>query len=111
MKIIFKFWIALVILIILSPAGIILPGYFKAGSAWGEWSADEIYKLAGYIPQGLQKLAGLWSAPIPDYVFKAWEEKGLPHLSFAYIISAVAGVGVTVIVVMGIGKLLARKGD
>lgn len=111
MKIIYKFWIGIAILIILSPLGLILPEHFKAGSAWGEWGADEMQKLAGYIPQGLERLAGLWSAPIPDYAFKGWEEKGLPHISLAYIISAAAGAGVTVMTVLFIGKMLAMKGD
>ena len=56
MKIITKLWIGLGVLIILSPLGIILPEHFKAGSAWGEWGADEMQKLVGYIPQGLEKV-------------------------------------------------------
>ena len=111
MKVTTKLWIGLAMLIILSPIGLILPEHFKAGSAWGEWGADEMQKLVGYIPQGLEKLASLWNAPIPDYAFKGWEEKGLPHLSFAYIISAIVGIGITILMVIGIGKLLAKKGD
>ncbi|MFH0796856.1 MAG: PDGLE domain-containing protein [Candidatus Omnitrophota bacterium] len=111
MKIITKFWIGMAVLIILSPLGLILPEHFKAGSAWGEWEAGEMQKLAGYIPSGLEKLSGLWNAPIPDYAFKGWEEKDLPHLSLAYIISAIAGIGIIIFVVMGTGKLLAKKGD
>jgi hypothetical protein len=111
MKITTKFWIGIAILIMISPLGLILPEHFKAGSAWGEWGADEMQKLVGYIPRGLEKLSGLWSAPIPDYAFKGWENKGLAHLSFAYIISALAGIGIIISVIMGIGKLLAKKGD
>jgi len=109
MKVTTKFWIGLAILIILSPLGLILPDHFKAGSAWGEWGADEMQKLVGYIPQGLERLASLWSAPIPDYAFKGWEEMGLARLSLAYIISALIGIVITVIVVMVIGKVLAKK--
>ena len=111
MKVTTKLWIGLAMLIVLSPIGLILPEHFKAGSAWGEWGADEMQKLVGYIPQGLEKLASLWNAPIPDYAFKGWEEKGLPCLSFAYIISAMVGIGITILMVIGIGKLLAKKGD
>ncbi|MBU1153762.1 PDGLE domain-containing protein [bacterium] len=111
MKITTKLWIGMAILILLSPLGLILPEHFKAGSAWGEWGADEMQKLVGYIPQGLEKLASIWKAPMPDYAFEGWEEKGLTHLSFAYIISAVIGIGVIAITVMGIGKLLAKKDD
>lgn len=111
MKTTTKFWIGLAVLIILSPLGLILPEHFKAGAAWGEWGAEEMTRLVGYIPQGLEKLSSLWGAPIPDYAFKGWEEKGLPHLSFAYIISAVVGIALTVAVVFGLGRMLTKKDD
>ena len=111
MKIITKFWIGIAVLIVLSPLGLILPEHFKAGAAWGEWGADEMQKLVGYIPHGLEKLSGLWNAPIPDYAFKGWEEKGLPRLSFAYIISAVIGIVIIVVVVLIIGKIFTKKGE
>ena len=109
MKITTKFWIGMAVLIVLSPLGLILPEHFKAGAAWGEWGINEMQKLAGYIPQGLEKLSSLWSAPIPGYAFKGWEEKGLFRLSLAYIISAIAGIGLAILIVMGIGKLLIKK--
>ena len=68
-------------------------------------------KLVGYIPRGLEKLSSLWNAPIPDYAFKGWEEKGLPSLSFAYIISAVIGIAIIVAVILIIGKILTKKGE
>lgn len=111
MKIITKFWIGLVVLIILSPLGLILPAHFKAGGAWGEWGTDEMKKLVGYVPEGLEKLSDLWKAPVPDYAFKGWEEKGLSHLSFAYIISAALGICIIILVVTVIGKILSKKGD
>jgi uncharacterized membrane protein len=108
MKITTKLWIGLAVLALLSPLGLILPEHFKAGSAWGEWGSDEMQKLVGYIPQGLEKLSSLWSAPMPDYAFKGWEEKGLLQLSFAYVISAIVGILVIVLVIMAIGKLLVN---
>jgi hypothetical protein len=110
MKITTKLWIGLAVLILLSPLGLLLPELFKAGGAWGEWGVDEIGKLVGYVPKGLEKLAPLWNAPLPDYAFKGWEEKGLSHLSFAYIISAIVGMAVIVMVALLIGRLLTRKG-
>ena len=109
MKIAMRLWIGLAILILLSPIGLILPERFKAGSAWGEWGAEEMLKLAGYIPQGLERLAGLWSAPMPDYAFRGWEEKGLATLSLAYVISAAIGIGVIALVAALIGRILAGK--
>ncbi len=72
MKISSKLWLGILILALLSPLGIIIPEYFKAGSAWGEWGVAEIQKLAGYIPRGLERLSSLWQAPLPDYAFKGW---------------------------------------
>ena len=93
----------------LSPLGLILPDHCKAGSAWGEWSVDEMKELVGYIPRGLERISSLWNAPLPDYAFKGWEEKGLVHVSFAYVISAIVGITLTVVVVLLLGKLLSRK--
>lgn len=111
MKITTKLWLGIVILIGLSPLGLILPEYFKAGPAWGEWGVNEMQKLIGYIPKGLEKLSGFWKAPMPDYAFKGWEDKGLPRLSFAYIVSAAAGILLIVIVILIIGKIFVKKGD
>lgn len=111
MKLTAKLWIGIVILILLSPLGLVIPEYFKAGSAWGEWGSNEIAKLTGYIPQGLEKLSNLWKAPLPDYAFNGQEAKALPHQSFAYIISAIVGVGVVVLAAFIIGRFLAKKGD
>lgn len=104
-----KLWVGIALLIILSPLGLIIPELFKAGSAWGEWGSDEIQQLVGYLPHGLEKLSNLWNAPIPDYTFKGWGEKGLPYLSAAYIMSAVSGIGLTVLIVFLIGKVLTKK--
>lgn len=109
MKIIAKLWVGLGILILLSPLGLIIPDHFKAKDAWGEWGADGVNELVGYVPQGLQKISGVWSAPLPDYAFSGWEEKGLGNLSFAYIVSAVAGIALAVCLVLLLGKLLCRK--
>ncbi len=104
-----KLWIGLFALIVLSPLGVILPHFLKARSAWGEWGADETHRLVGYVPQGLKNLANLWTAPLPEYAFKGWEGKGLPQLSFAYIISAILGIGLTACVMYLFGKFLEKK--
>jgi hypothetical protein len=111
MKTTTKFMIGIAVLVVLSPLGLLLPAHFKAGSAWGEWGADEMQKLVGYAPKGLEKLSSLWSAPMPDYAFKGWEEKGLSHLSLAYIVSAILGIIVIAIVVLLIGKTLSRGNE
>ena len=109
MKITSKLWIALGILVLFSPLGLILPDRFKAGSAWGEWGVDEMKELVGYVPAGLKKLGNLWNAPLPDYAFQGWEEKGLTHLSFAYIFSAILGAALIALVVWLMGKILIKQ--
>ena len=104
-----KLWIGIVALIILSPLGLILPYHFKAGSAWGEWGRDEIHKMTGYLPQGFQSLSERWKAPMPDYAFQGWEGKDLSSMSFAYIISAVAGIAIIAGVTLVIGKVLTKE--
>ena len=104
MKITAKFWIGLAVLVVLSPLGLIIPRHFKAGSAWGEWSADEIRQLLGYLPQGLGRFSSFWKAPLPGYTFKGCQEKG-------YLISALAGGILVLLIAWLIGKALAKKGD
>ena len=111
MKLTTKLWIGIAALVILSPLGLMLPEYFKSGSAWGEWGVDEIQKIIGYAPKGLVKLSSLWKAPLSDYAFSGWEEKGSAGLSFAYIISAIIGIAAVVIIALLAGKWLAKKGD
>jgi len=106
-----KLWIGLGVLAIASPIGLYLPDKFKAGAAWGEWGADEMKELVGYVPAGLEKLSSLWNAVMPDYAFKGWEEKGLGHLSLAYVVSALMGIAIITGVMLLLGKLLARKGS
>ena len=109
MKTVTKLWIGLGLLAVISPIGLFLPDKLKAGSAWGEWGADEIKGLIGYIPGGLEKLSSVWNAVLPDYAFKGWGDKGLGQLSFAYIISAIVGIALCVGGAWLLGKLLSRK--
>lgn len=67
-------WPVLAILAIFTPFGVL-----AAGSAWGEWSVDEFlhpetrqqiaaasggHELPEQVPEGLQRLARLWTAPM-----------------------------------------------
>jgi len=103
-------WIALGLLALLSPLGLIVPDHFKAGSAWGEWGAEEMTSLVGYVPNGLSRLSAFWNAPMPDYAFHGWESKDLAHLSVAYIVSALLGIVVIALVFALLGRFIT-KGD
>lgn len=82
----------IIVLICLSPLGLL-----TAGTAWGEWGADEISsvttggKALGFVPKGM-KNGFNFSALLSDY-----SVKGLPD-KFGYILSAVAGVAILLIV-------------
>ena len=111
MKLTARLWIALGVLALLTPLGLILPDRFKAGGAWGEWGPDEIQKMTGHVPQGLARLGSLWKAPMPDYAFRGREAKGLTHLSLAYIVSALLGAAIITFAAWWIGRCLVKKGE
>lgn len=102
-------WVGIGVLLLLSPLGLILPGHFKAGDAWGEWGPDSLKELVGYIPQGVQRLSGLWRAPLSDYALGGGGEKGLGSVSFAYIVSALLGILTIVCMTLLLGRLLRKK--
>ena len=80
------------VLIAASPLGLL-----ATGTAWGEWGADEIAEIVtdgkalGYTPTGLE--TG-WSmnVPMPDYTMEGMNE------TLAYILSAVIGVALLIII-------------
>ena len=103
-----KMWLGIALLALASPAGILLPARFDAGSAWGEWSAAELGRMLGYLPQGMQRIGGLWRAPLPGYGFHGTGHPGLGGQSFAYVVSALVGVAVVAAVVLVVGKLTLK---
>ena len=82
-------WVALVVLIFATPLGLLAPG-----TAWGEWSAEQLRGLGlSFVPQGLRELGGLWGAP-----FKSYNLPALGNSSAGYLLSAVVGIVVVGIV-------------
>ena len=82
-------WTGLAVMIVLVPVGLLAPG-----TAWGEWSAGKLSSLGlSFIPQGMAKLSGLWSAPMPGYNLPA-----LKNSNLAYILSGIVGTAVIGIV-------------
>ena len=97
-----KFWLAwgaLGLVALATPIGLL-----ASGTAWGEWGAAELKTMGlSAIPQGLQKLAGWWPAPMPDY--------GLPRMAavIGYIFSAFAGIILIVMLSWLLGRRLSSK--
>ena len=81
-------WIALGVVALLSPLGLI-----ATGDAWGEWGAEDFMAATGldYVPQYIAH-GFTWNALLPDYSLA-----GLPDI-VGYILSAVIGIAVMTIV-------------
>jgi len=104
-----KIVIVLLALCLITPVGIILPMFFNAGDAWGEWSAETVKDLIGYVPQGLAKYSDVWKAPLTDYTVNS-SDNSVIHQSGYYIVSGIIGATITYIVMLIISKLLIRNG-
>ncbi len=82
-------WIGIVVLIVASPLGLLAPG-----TAWGEWGTKQLKERGlEVVPAGLEKLSGLWGAPLAGYNLPV-----LGNTNMGYILSAVVGIGVIALV-------------
>jgi len=103
-----KLWLGIALLALISPMGIIIPQWFGAEGAWGEWRIDTIEKATGFVPEGMKRMAGIWKAPLPDYALPV-DRKGPAIESFGYLLSAIIGIVLVIGVMYSITKLLGRK--
>ena len=99
----------LLLLCMLTPVGILLPAYFNTGDAWGEWSAETVKELVGYVPKGLSKYSDLWKAPLHEYSVNS-KDKSMVHQSGFYIFSGIIGATLTFVVMLLISKLIVKNG-
>ncbi|MCX7963103.1 MAG: cobalt transporter CbiM [Candidatus Sumerlaea chitinivorans] len=105
-----RFWIATVALLFLAPAGLWLPEVAGAGEAWGEWSPEEVARLASLPapPSGMIKWAELWKAPVPDYAFR--ETDSALSESIQYIAAGLLGLLAITAIFWGLGKRQEKQG-
>ncbi|WP_102226527.1 cobalt transporter CbiM [Acidimangrovimonas sediminis] len=108
-----RLWAGVGALMVLSPLGLL-----AAGTAWGEWRAADFASRAGRDamaaasgaappqapPAGLARLSEIWTAPMPDYA-----PAFLHSEIFGYILSAMVGGGLIVLVFAGLSALAARR--
>jgi len=94
-------WIGLVIMIILTPLGLI-----AQGTGWGEWASVELKALIGYLPEGPGRLEGLWTSIMPDYTIPGF--KGPLMSAIGYVLSAAIGSGLIVLAIYLMGKIWKR---
>jgi len=91
-------WIGVAALMIATPLGLL-----AGGTAWGEWGVEDFRKPEARremaaasrnvappenAPRGLERLAGVWTSPIPDYA-----PPFLKSPAVGYFLSAMLGVG------------------
>lgn len=102
-----KLWIGLLVMAVLSPLGVVLPKLFNAEDAWGEWSAEKLRELVGYLPAGFEKLADLWKAPMADYN-PAGDDASLGIQILWYVFSGLLGILLVAGTVYLLGRVLGR---
>jgi hypothetical protein len=91
----------LLILIILTPLGLL-----AVGETFGEWSTEEIAGKLGFVPAGLEKLSSLWGAPLADYAFP--NDNSEAGAIAAYLLSGIIGVAICGGLLYYVGKKIAK---
>lgn len=94
-------WIGLLVLIILTPLGLL-----AQGTAWGEWASEELITLFGYVPEGMKGLRNLWTSILPGYNLPGFSSP--VQSAFGYIISAAIGSSIIVLIIYLAGKIWKR---
>jgi cobalt/nickel transport system permease protein len=107
-------WVGLGTLLILTPLGIL-----AGGSAWGEWVASDYADPAARariaassfhvlppstIPQGLDRLSSVWTAPFARYA-----PPFVANPAFGYLLSAMFGVGLVMLGSLAIARFIGRR--
>ena len=98
------FWVAAAALVLLVPAGIWIPEHFGAGDAYAEWSPEDAAQRAGLerVPAGMDRLGGIWKAPVPDYAFG--EGARAPSAGVQYVLAALAGIVLITVAFAALGS-------
>jgi cobalt/nickel transport system permease protein len=106
-------WTGVAVLLIASPLGLL-----AGGVAWGEWDIVDFQSEAGReqitqasgnvpppaeVPRGMERLAGFWIAPIPDYAPAFMRQE-----AFGYFLSAMVGTGLILLAVLGLSSVFRR---
>ncbi len=91
-------WAALGVLILLTPIGVL-----AGGTAWGEWSPEQLRARLGFVPAGLGRLGGAWTAAMPAYA-PAFIKNPL----LGYLFAAVVGSVLVIAITWGLARLLSH---
>jgi len=101
---------AFTLVAIIAPLGLIAPGF-----AYGEGNAEDVRAAFGYIPQGLQQLSGIFSAPLAGYdvplPFFSDAHAPLWHTAIGYEVAGIIGILLIGGVIVGLARLLGVARD
>lgn len=93
---------------LLAPLGLIAPGF-----AYGEGAPEDLQKEFGFVPDGLQGLSGVFSAPLKDYnlplPFFDSADAPLWHTALGYEIAGILGILSIGLILWGLGTVLMRR--
>lgn len=96
-------------LAVVAPLGLIAPGF-----AYGEGGPEDVQAAFGYIPQGLQDLSSIFTAPFSGYniplPFFSDANASLWQAALGYEITGIIGILLSGAVVIGIAVLLRGRG-
>lgn len=91
--------ILLAVFVALTPIGLL-----ATGTAWGEWGVEDMVSIAGFTPAGMENgVLSDFSALCPDYAIGS-----LPEW-IGYILSAVIGIAIAVILFKLISSFMGNK--
>jgi cobalt/nickel transport system permease protein len=93
-----KLWYAMIAIIIFAPLGLL-----ASGTAYGEWSGEDIKAKLGFIPKGMAKFADRWKALMPDYSIPGFDNTFFKS-ALGYISCAV----VALIIILGITFVISK---
>ena len=99
---------AFVGLAVIAPLGLIAPGF-----AFGEGSVTDVKDAFGYVPQGLQDLSGIFSAPLSGYdiplPFFSGADSALWHEALGYEIAGIVGMLLTGLVILVVAQIVRPR--
>jgi cobalt/nickel transport system permease protein len=100
---------AYVAIAILTPLGLIAPGF-----AYGEGGPGDLRQQLGYVPRGVQDLSGIFSAPFKDYnlplPFFSGDAAPLWHTALGYEVAGLLGMLILGGVLWAFGTFMLRRG-
>ena len=98
-----RYWYALIALIIFAPIGLL-----AQGTAFGEWSGEDLKSKLGFIPDGMAKFGDKWKSILPDYSVPGFDGTFFKS-ALGYIFCAIVALVIILAITGIISSFLKRK--